>query len=162
MSATPDPSRTHPATIHASAVLIGAGAILIHGPSGAGKSQLAFRLIAAAQAGRFGAAARFARLISDDRIILSAHHGRLIARAVAELAGLIEIRGLGIRQVPYERAGLVRLIVELNSVETNRLPAPASASIAIDGIEIPRICVGSGQDPLIPIAAFLTSADTKN
>ena len=48
------------ATVHASAVLAGAHAVLIRGPSGAGKSQLALALIWAGEAGLL----RFARLSS--------------------------------------------------------------------------------------------------
>ena len=62
-----------PATIHASAVLAGARAVLIRGPAGAGKSRLALALIEAAQSGLLP----FARLVADDRVELQARHGRL-------------------------------------------------------------------------------------
>ena len=80
-------------TVHASAVLVGARAVLIRGPSGAGKSRLALDLIAAAAAGRL----RFARLVGDDRVHLEKSGGRLLVRPAAALAGLIELRGTGIR-----------------------------------------------------------------
>ena len=51
-----------PKTVHASAVLIGARAVLIRGPSGSGKSQLALGLIEAAR----GGALAFARLVADE------------------------------------------------------------------------------------------------
>src|SRR5262249_50773426 len=77
-------------TVHASAVLAGARAVLIRGPAGSGKSQLALAVIQAAQTGLL----RFARLVGDDRVHLEAHHGRLLVRPAAALAGLIEVRGL--------------------------------------------------------------------
>src|SRR5262249_46813789 len=86
------------ASVHASAVLAGARAVLIRGPAGAGKSRLALALIAAAQTGLL----RFARLVGDDRVYLEPFHGRLLVRPAAKLAGLLEVRGLGIRQLEHE------------------------------------------------------------
>ena len=48
-------------TVHASAVLAGARAVLLRGPAGSGKSRLAMALLAAAQTGLL----RFARLVGD-------------------------------------------------------------------------------------------------
>ena len=62
-------------TVHASAVLVEGGAVLIRGPGGAGKSRLALDLLRAADNG----ALRFARLVADDRTQLTAAHGRLLA-----------------------------------------------------------------------------------
>src|ERR1700682_5999838 len=84
-------------TIHASAVLVGARAVLIRGPAGSGKSNLAFALVRAAEAG----ALPFARLVGDDRVQVEAAHGRLLVRPAETLKGLIEIRGLGIRRLAY-------------------------------------------------------------
>ena len=67
-------------TVHASAVLVGARAVLIRGPAGAGKSRLAFALI---QAARNGAAARSLVWSADDRVHLEARHGRLLVRPAA-------------------------------------------------------------------------------
>ena len=85
-------------SVHASAVLAGARAVLIRGPAGAGKSQLALALIQAADTGLL----RFARLIGDDRLHLEVHHGRLLVRPAAALAGLIEIRGVLLRMEPRD------------------------------------------------------------
>jgi len=86
-------------SIHASAVLIGARAALIQGPSGSGKSRLALALLQAAGQGLIP----FARLVADDRAHVEAVHGRLLVRPAAALAGLIEVRGLGIRRRVLER-----------------------------------------------------------
>jgi HPr serine kinase-like protein len=96
-------------TIHASAVLVGARAVLIRGPSGSGKSRLALELIQAARSG----ALRFARLVGDDRVHVEAAHGRLLVRPAAALAGLIELRGVGMLQLPYEPGAVVGLVVDL-------------------------------------------------
>ena len=82
------------ASVHASAVLVGDRAVLIRGPSGSGKSRLAFDLILAGRAGVIQAAA----LVGDDRVTLEAQQNRLVVRPASALAGLIEIRGLGIRR----------------------------------------------------------------
>src|SRR5262249_47734473 len=76
-------------TVHASAVLVGARAVLIRGPSGAGKSRLALDLLATHAAGR----PCFARLVGDDRVLLERAGGRLLVRPAASLAGLLEVRG---------------------------------------------------------------------
>ncbi len=88
------------ATVHASAVLTGSRAMLIRGPAGSGKSRLALALIEAAASGRI----RFARLVADDRVELTAGHGRLLVRPPPALAGLIEVRGVGVRRLAV-RAG---------------------------------------------------------
>jgi serine kinase of HPr protein (carbohydrate metabolism regulator) len=131
-------------TVHASAVLIGARAVLIRGPSGAGKSRLALALITAAEAGHL----RFARLISDDRSHLETHHGRLLVRPPAELAGLIEVRGLGIRRLSFEPVAVVGLVIDLAAPDTERLPTEASQCVIIDGIKVGRLAVAPGVDPL--------------
>src|SRR5689334_6560796 len=96
-------------TIHASAVLIGARAALIRGPSGSGKSRLALALLQAAERGML----RFARLVADDRAHIESAHGRLLIRPATALAGMLEVRGLGIRHVAYEPLAVVGLVVEL-------------------------------------------------
>jgi serine kinase of HPr protein (carbohydrate metabolism regulator) len=139
-------------TVHASAVLVGARAVLIRGPAGAGKSQLALALLRAAETGLL----RFARLVADDRVLLEACNGRLVARAPAALAGLIEVRGLGIRRMAHEPVAVVGLIVDLAASDARRLPGQSTAAIA--GLRLPRLAVASGHDPLPPVLAWLTTA----
>jgi serine kinase of HPr protein (carbohydrate metabolism regulator) len=139
------------ATIYASAVLVGAGAILIRGPAGAGKSRLAFELIEAATNGRLP----FARLVADDRVHVTAAHGRLVARAPASLAGLIEIRGIGICRLPHEPMAVVRLVVDLGTA-AERMPQAAAMETVIDGIRLPRLAVAPGTDAFLLVLAALT------
>ena len=138
-------------TVHASAVLAGARAVLIRGPAGAGKSQLALALIAAADTGLL----RFARLVGDDRVHLEPHHGRLLVRPAAALAGLIEVRGLGIRRVEHEPLALVGLVVDLAGEGAERLPAEGET--VISGIRLPRLAVAAGMVPLPAVLAALRS-----
>src|SRR5262245_63948049 len=92
------------ATIHASAVLVGARAVLIRGPAGSGKSRLALALV---DAGRSGLVP-FARLVADDRAHVAALHGRLLVRPAARLPGLIAVPRLGPRPPPSAPAALLR------------------------------------------------------
>jgi HPr kinase/phosphorylase len=140
-------------SVHACAVLVGARAILIRGPAGSGKSRLALALIAAAGTG----ALPFARLVADDRVHLEAHHGRLLARTPDALAGLIEVRGLGIRRVAHEPVAVIGLVVDLAAPDAERLPATREA--AITGIALPRLAVASGQDALPAVLAWRKTAD---
>jgi serine kinase of HPr protein (carbohydrate metabolism regulator) len=140
-----------PPTIHASAVLVGARAVLIQGPSASGKSRLALALLQAADRG----ALPFVRLIADDRAQVEAAHGRLLVRPAPALAGLIEVRGLGIRRLPHEPVAVVGLLVELGLAKTERLPDPAGRRGQVAGIELPRLAVAAGSDALSPVLAYL-------
>src|SRR5436305_13335940 len=96
-------------SVHASAVLVGDRAVLIRGPSGAGKSRLAFDLILAGRAGLIAPAV----LVGDDRVYLDVARGELQVRPAPELAGLIEIYGLGIRRCDFIEQAMVGLVVDL-------------------------------------------------
>ena len=137
-------------TIHASAVLVGAKAVLIRGASGAGKSRLAFDLILAAAQGVLP----FARLIGDDRVHVEAQAGRLLVRPAPELAGFIEIRGLGIRHLAFEPVAAVRLVVDLGA-DAARYPGPEAGKTAIDGVSLARLGVALGQQALPILLACL-------
>ncbi len=97
---------THDPPVHASCVAIGDDAILIRGQSGAGKSDLALRLID-----------RGAMLVSDDYVHLHAKDDALWASPPETIKGKIEVRGLGIIDMPYRELARVRLCVDLTNVE---------------------------------------------
>jgi len=143
----------HAATIHASAVLSGARAVLIRGPSGAGKSRLALELIEAARCGLL----QFARLVGDDRVQLEAAAGRLLVRPAQALAGLIEVRGVGLLRVAYEPSAVVGLVVDLAAPDAERLPESGQRKIAVSGILLPRLGVAAGMEALPAVLAVLTS-----
>ena len=137
------------ATVHASAVLVGARAALIRGPSGAGKSRLALELIEAARAGRL----RFARLVGDDRLHVESVGGRLLVRPAPTLAGLIELRGTGILRFDYEPCAVVGLIVDLDAADAERLPE--QQTVEIEGVRLPRLAVASGAAALPAVLAAI-------
>jgi len=142
-------------TIHASAVLAGARAVLIRGAAGSGKSSLAFALIRAG-----GNSLPFTRLVGDDRVHVEAAHGRVLVRPAETLAGLIEIRGLGIRRVPFEPVAAVGLLLDLGAVDSERLPFPATAVAEVAGIPLPRLGVAPGADPLPMLFAALRTLES--
>ena len=82
--------------------------MLLLGPPGAGKSDLLLRLID-----------RGFALVADDRVDLADG----VASAPASLAGLLEVRGLGLFRLPHVASAPVALAVELRVGE--RLPRPA-------------------------------------
>jgi serine kinase of HPr protein (carbohydrate metabolism regulator) len=125
-------------TIHATAVLTGAKALLIRGAPGSGKSRLALRLIQTLP---------FARLVGDDRVHLEAQAGRLLVRPAETLAGLLEVRGLGIQRVPYERVAVVGRVLDLVPA-ADRLPEPGNLEAIVSGIALPRLTLPADADPL--------------
>src|ERR1700739_2104953 len=139
-------------TIHASAVLVGARAVLIRGPSGSGKSRLALELIQAASNGPL----RFARLVGDERVHVEAAHGRLLVRPAAALAGLIEVRGVGIRKLPHEPARVVGRVVDL-AADAQRLPQADQRHTELEGIDLARLAVAAGEPALPAVLSLLTS-----
>ncbi len=111
-------------SLHASCVLMGraggafgapaSAGIFLAGPSGSGKSGLALRLIE-----------RGGMLVADDRVELFRDGTALAARAPRALAGLLEIRGVGIVELPYATSAQIALAVELvNLGQVARLPEP--------------------------------------
>jgi len=138
-------------TIHASAVLVGAKAVLIRGPSGSGKSRLAWDLLQAAAQGVLP----FARLVADDRAQVEACNGRLLVRPAPALAGMIELRGLGIRKTAYEPLAVAALAIDLAAADAARLPPPEAGKTTISGVKLPRLAVPAGLDPLPLVLAGL-------
>jgi HPr kinase/phosphorylase len=140
-------------SVHASAVLVGARAVLIRGPSGVGKSRLALTLLEAAQRGQLP----FAMLVADDRSHLEPRHGRLLVRPAPALEGLLEVHGLGIRRLPHEPVAVVDLVVDLAAPDGVRLPASSSERVTIDGIALARLAVAADADPAPLVMAALAT-----
>jgi serine kinase of HPr protein (carbohydrate metabolism regulator) len=99
--------------LHATSVALAGRGLLIRGASGAGKSALALEMIS-----------RGARLISDDRTIVTREDRALWLDAPEAIRGMIEARGLGLLRTPP--AGRTRLaaVVDLDTPEASRLPPP--------------------------------------
>lgn len=125
--------------VHATAVAVGEHAVLLRGPSGSGKSDLALRLIDAG-----------ARLVADDQTRLWREGDAVFLRAPQPIAGLIEVRGVGIvRMTPLPRARLALIADLVAPQHVERLPEPSSETIF--GLAI----------PLVAIAPFEASAPAK-
>jgi len=125
--------------IHATSVMIDGRVLLLTGKSGSGKSDLALRLID-----------RGALLISDDYTRLEPRDGILYASPPVRIAGQIEIRGIGLTQMPFAGEGPVALMLDLD-VPTPRLPDEPVPTTILAGIAI----------PVVALAAFEASAAIK-
>jgi HPr kinase/phosphorylase len=120
---------TAPILVHATAVAIDGRAVLLRGPSGAGKSDLALRLIDAG-----------ARLVADDQVELRRAGGRVLVRAPAATAGLMEVRGVGILQLePLPEAALAMCVDLVPLAEVERLPEIRCEYVL--GLAVPSIAL---------------------
>jgi HPr kinase/phosphorylase len=126
-------------TVHATAVSISGEAVLIRGEPGTGKSTLALELIEMPGSGLADGMLR-ASLITDDQTLLTADGGRIWCSAPSRLAGLLEVRGLGIVKAPAAGPAALKLIVDLVPAhEAPRLPEPNDQMAVLLGIPIPLI-----------------------
>lgn len=141
------------ASTHATAVVSGDRGILIRGPSGSGKSRLALDLILAGRAGQIAPTT----LVGDDRVRLTVNGPSLIVAGVPELAGKLEIRGLGIRSIGFAQQAPVAVVVDLDAADAERLPSPQALKTVLSGLEIQRIPVGRGYAALPLVLGFLTT-----
>ena len=115
--------------IHATLVSLQNKGILLKGKSGSGKSDLALRLIEN----------KDAVLVADDMVELNVDNNSLIGRAPQNLAGLLEVRGIGIVRYPYEKESKIDLIVNLQNTRENIERMPIMVKDVILGLEINKI-----------------------
>lgn len=130
----------HP--IHASAVAIHGRGVVIMGASGSGKSTLALELI-----GQGGS------LISDDQTLLAPVDGRLFASSPKAITGQIEVRHMGILRCDTVSDVPVGLVVDMDRVETQRLPP--SRTITLAGIDLPLLYRVTGPQFAVAIGIFM-------
>ena len=134
--------------VHGTCVALDGAGVLLRGPSGCGKSDLALRLIdrpGRATSGKDIAA----RLVADDQVMLTLLGKDVMAAPPPRLAGLLEVRGLGI--VHLQPAGPVRLclVVDLAPAEgIERYPDGADQAHFL-GRPVPRVFI----DPAVASAA---------
>jgi serine kinase of HPr protein (carbohydrate metabolism regulator) len=115
--------------IHATAIAIDGRGVLLLGDSGAGKSDLALRLID-----------RGARLVADDRVDLAREDASVMLSAPPRLAGLLEIRGVGIVRVdPLADVPLALAVRLVPRQSVERLPEDATHEFL--GLAVPSIAL---------------------
>ena len=115
--------------VHATTVAWKGTAVLLRGPSGAGKSDLALRLLDDGWS-----------LVADDQTRLQRKADALAASAPEAISGRLEVRGLGIRQVPVLDEASVGLLVDLVAPEeVPRLPEDIWEELL--GVRLPVIAL---------------------
>ena len=110
--------------MHASCAAWEGAGVLITGASGSGKSDLLLRLIDRGWA-----------LVADDRVEVAQGW----ASAPAPLAGLLEIRGLGLLRLPFLATARLALVVALGQAE--RMPEPGRYPI----LDLPMVTIDPGR-----------------
>ncbi len=139
--------------LHGTCIAHGGHGVLLRGPSGAGKSDLALRCLHHSFPGRDGR--QLWQLVSDDQTLLCAENDCLIARPAPEIAGKLEVRGIGIIDQEYVPCTNLKLILDLvapgcDAGKIERLP-PDLVFDTILGVDI----------ALMPLAPFEISAPIK-
>lgn len=116
--------------IHATLINIKQKGVLLLGKSNSGKSDLALRLIY-----QYGA-----KLVADDVVCLKIKNNRLYGSSPQNICGLIEVRGLGIMQMKYQKESRIDLVAYLSDeAKVERMPKKQTKNIlglAIDKIDL--------------------------
>lgn len=128
-----------PEILHASCVSANGQGVLILGRSGAGKSALALELIS-----------RGAQLVADDRTVIHQQDDMLVATCPPALQGKIEARGVGILAAETTPSAPLRVAVDLDTTETERLPP--MRQISLSGVALPLLHRADG--PHFPAAVL--------
>lgn len=134
--------------VHGTCVAFGPRAVLLRGPSGAGKSDLALRMMTFA-----GGVDDLPQLVADDQVLVQQEAAECaIATAPDPLRGKMEVRGLGIIDVPYRARAQLMLICDLvQQDDVPRMPPEEPDRVMLAGVSL----------PLIRLAAFEASAALK-
>ena len=119
----------------ATCVAINGRAVLIEGPPGSGKSSLALTLID-----------RGAVLIGDDGVTLEPRGGRLYASPPPNIAGLLEVRNLGLLEFPTVGDVPVALVVQLDPAAERFIEA--AERVELGGVALPMVRLWPGGEVL--------------
>lgn len=141
---------------------LGRRACLLRGASGAGKSDLALRFIALPDDG--GARPE---LVADDQVCIEAREtGGLVASPAPTIAGKIEVRGLGIVEVPFLKAARLVLVCDLvGGDDVPRMAPEPMEQTKIAGVHVPLMSLNAFEPsaPLkLKIALLRTAPDDPN
>jgi serine kinase of HPr protein (carbohydrate metabolism regulator) len=138
--------------IHATCVVLGDRGILITGGSGTGKTALALRLLDSARK-----SGKFARLVADDQLLIFDISGKIVCRAPSAIAGLVEMRGVGVVPIEFEPAAVVHLRVRLcPAAEINRIPELGEASFRVGlasviSVDLPEKMAGDNEIAILRV-----------
>jgi serine kinase of HPr protein (carbohydrate metabolism regulator) len=102
-------------------------------------------------------ATRQPKLVSDDQVLVRRERQRLIATAPTEIAGLIEVRGLGLVEVPSAAEAEIRLVIDLVARELVPRMPPEAETATIRGLDVPR-AVLHAFDASAPLKVLLALA----
>lgn len=125
----------------AGCVAIGGRALLIEGSSGVGKSSLALALID-----------RGAVLVGDDGVMIEASGSHLLVHPHPETRGLLEVRNLGIVEMPVCDKAEAALLLRLDEAAPRYVEEPENVVLA--GIALPMLRLWP-RGPALPLKAEL-------
>ena len=120
--------------LQATCLALGERAVMIEGPSGSGKSALALALID-----------RGAVLIGDDGVTLDQRGDQLFASPPPNIAGLVEVRNIGLLRFSTTSNVRVALVIVLDP----KAPRFADAAEPTDrcGVQLPLIRLWPSENP---------------
>ena len=123
--------------VHGTCVALGGRGALLRGAPGSGKSDLALRFISLFDSGSRGDAGA-ASLVADDQVLLTRVEEHVQARAPGNIAGRMEVRGIGIIDVAHISVSTLVLIVDLVAGEdVPRLPPGPLPCENVNGVALP-------------------------
>jgi serine kinase of HPr protein (carbohydrate metabolism regulator) len=114
--------------LNATCVAIDDKGVLLAGPPGAGKSDLALRLIDSG-----------AKLVADDQTELTAAEDGLIASPPSSIAGLFEMRHVGLIRMPYVASVRIALYIELALLHEKLARLPDADKTFLLDRPVPRL-----------------------